>query len=469
MPNLFLPRQFVLDTWRTDVRGSDFALVTCGPVSGLPGNDVLAAPDVFQQRHMVHCSTVGMAVDNTELPNLLATTRANSGASSSGACEVRLEAQRWPPVQEDPLLADLDSDVLQHMQPAARADRPCFVWLSAVPDELDAASLGANLRSFLVQQLQHAAAALPSLSAAVEAFLSGEASVQAHPTLRHPSWPSDGQLTYELAATHAAAAAGSSPAFGGDSPGGSVQLELDVTAVVQRYAASRACSPIQVELRVLGTRVFREKRQHALVVCTAGDAGLEHIFGAPLQPIEEYNLRQQQEGAGEVVVQPDSGGHGLTWWVQSSISPTPADQERTLPWKTSLNLDATKRSSCPISAAAYNLGNEKYDALELALYFPTPGTALQLPVRRVLLRHADALRPCSTGSVPRPEEDRVPSVAAVEALALAGLPLLAAPELVRVLKEAGNHEVLQALGAQGAIRKPSPRKEALSPALMGRS
>lgn len=502
MPHEFNPHAFLLDTWHTDVRGSDFALLTSGPRAEALDNPVLNAAEVSAQRHMVHCSTLALALDNEDLAAALApgssgggglsdgggsgaggsspgsppamrsstpssppATRSSTPGPAGGGCEVRLAAAPWPPPQADPLLADLDADVMRHLTPEACAQRPCFAWLAAVPDEADAEALGANLRGYLTQQLEHASSALPALAGTLAAFAGGEAPAAMHPALRHPAWPSDHQLTYELAATHAAAAAGSSPPFAGDAPGGPLQLEAGLAAVAERYAAARGCSTDAVQLAVLGTRLHRERRQHILVMCTAGDGGLAHVFGRPLPALAQYNLAQR-EGGGEVVCQPDSDGRGLTWWVQSTVAAVPPEEELTQPWKTWVNLDPASKGAEALSVAAHSLGNARYDSLEVALYFPGPaGGELRLPVARARLRRADALRPCRTGSVPRSDSARLPAADTVAALAAAGVPLLAAPELVQHLREGGQDELLQALEAVGAIRRASPRGRSPAAAL----
>lgn len=93
--------------------------------------------------------------------------------------------------------------------------------------------------------------------------------------------------------------------------------------------------------------------------------------------------------------------------------------------------------------------------LQVALYFPTPGAELRLPVSRVRLRRGAVLRPCSTGTgfEPRPDEERLPAVGALRRLQREGVALVAAPELVRCLREQGEEEVLTAIEAAGGIRK----------------
>lgn len=207
-------------------------------------------------------------------------------------------------------------------QPAARDSRPFFIWLAAVADDADAASLGDNVRTFALAQLEAASdgsssSLPPGAAAALALFQAGAATAATHPAWRHPSWPSDGELPLELVVTHASAAAGSAPPFHGDCVGGPLQLELRLEAVLARYAAARGCAPGEVQLLVLGTRQHREKRQHILVAAAPEDTALAGVFQQPLQRVQTYNMQQQRE-AGEVVVQPDSDGKGFTWSVSAS-------------------------------------------------------------------------------------------------------------------------------------------------------
>lgn len=453
MPHQFHPRQFVLDTWRTDVRGSDFALVTTGSPGDVLENQVRNGADVFQQRHMVHCSRLGLTLDNSEIAQL-------QHAAKDGQCQLHVQAQQWPPPHSDTLLEDLDADILQHLRPEAQQQRPAFIWLSAVPDDAATSSLSDNLRGFLDQQLEQTIASSPAQAAALTKFVEGSAAATAHPTLRHPSWPSSMELNFEVAATHATAAAGASPPFVGDSPGGPLQIEFELAEVSRCYAAARACSINDVQLAVLGTRLFREKRQHILVMCTSHDNGLAAVLDRPLPTVQEYNV-EQQDGAGEVVAQPDSDGHGMTWWVQSTMAKIADDQERRSPWKTVINVDPAAKGAASIMVAAHNLGNLKWDALDVALYLPEADSQLQLPISRAWLRLADVLQPTATGSMPRAVEARAPSVEAIKHIAACDVALAAAPELVVWLKENADQfeDVLAALSSSGALQKASPRKQ----------
>lgn len=61
------------------------------------------------------------------------------------------------------------------------------------------------------------------------------------------------------------------------------------------------------------------------------------------------------------------------------MAPVAEDREAVQPWKTVLCVDpAVPKGESAVAAAAYSFGNAKYDALELALYFPQPGAELQV-------------------------------------------------------------------------------------------
>lgn len=277
-------------------------------------------------------------MDNTQIEEPEQEENGGSGNGSSSSPlqpggVLLLRPRQWPQPHAEQLLADLDQDVLAHMKVEAQQQRPQFVWLCAVPDEDEAASLGDNLRGYLAQQLEDVAEALPPAAVdALGALADGKTTAMAHPWLRHPSWPSDHALTLELAATHAAAAAGQSPAFCGDSPGGPLQFEFDLASVVTSYAEARGCAADVVQLAVLGTRQDRGRRQHLLVMCCRADGGLGSVFTQPLAALQDYNVRQQVAG-GEVVAHLSSDGRTLMWWLQSTMGQVPPEEELTLPWK----------------------------------------------------------------------------------------------------------------------------------------
>lgn len=72
-------------------------------------------------------------------------------------------------------------------------------------------------------------------------------------------------------------------------------------------------------------------------------------------------------------------------WLQSSMAPVAEDQEAMQPWKTVLNIDPAAKGAAALTAAAHSFGNAKWDALDVALYFPPEALAAgaaELQVRR---------------------------------------------------------------------------------------